>query len=151
MPMVEVLFYQLDRRPLEAVLPQLLERTLERGWRACVQASSPERVEALSSALWTWRDEGFLPHGTAQDGNGALQPIWLTAGDDNPNRAAVRFLVDGATAASLDGLERAVYMFDGHDETALAAARSRWSEARDAGHEVTYWQQDEDGRWVKRA
>jgi DNA polymerase III subunit chi len=149
--MVEVLFYQLDRRPLETVLPQLLERTLERGWRACVQASSVERVEALSSALWTWRDEAFLPHGTVKDGNGELQPIWLTAGDDNPNGAAVRFLVDGAIAASLEGLERAVYMFDGHDESALAAARSRWSEARDAGHEVTYWQQDEDGRWVKRA
>ena len=149
--MVEVLFYQLDRRPLEAVLPQLLERTLERGWRACVQASSPERVEALSSALWTWRDEAFLPHGTVQDGNGGLQPIWLTAGDDNPNGAAVRFLVDGASAASLDGLERAVYMFDGHDEAALAAARSRWTEARNSGHEVTYWQQDEDGRWIKRA
>jgi DNA polymerase III subunit chi len=149
--MVEVLFYQLDRRPLETVLPQLLERTLERGWRACVQASSVERVEALSSALWTWRDEAFLPHGTVKDGNGELQPIWLTAGDDNPNGAAVRFLVDGAIAASLEGLERAVYMFDGHDESALAAARSRWSEARDAGHEVTYWQQDEDGRWIKRA
>jgi DNA polymerase III subunit chi len=149
--MVEVLFYQLDRRPLEAVLPQLLERTLERGWRACVQASSPERVEALSSVLWTWRDEAFLPHGTVQDGNGALQPIWLTAGDDNPNGATVRFLVDGAATASLDGLARAVYMFDGRDESALAAARNRWSEARDAGHEVTYWQQDEGGRWVKRA
>lgn len=149
--MVEVLFYQLDRRPLEAVLPQLLERTLERGWRACVQAGGKERVEALSSALWTWREEAFLPHGTAQDGNGELQPIWLTDGDDNPNGATVRFLVDGAAAASLDGLERAVYLFDGHDEEALASARARWTEARNAGHQVTYWQQDEDGRWVKRA
>jgi DNA polymerase-3 subunit chi len=149
--MVEVLFYQLDRRPLEAVLPQLLERTLERGWRACVQAGSEERVEALSSALWTWREEAFLPHGTPRDGNGEMQPIWLTAGDDNPNGAAVRFLVDGAVTASLDGLERAVYLFDGHDPAALESARSRWSEAREAGHDVTYWQQDEDGRWVKRA
>ena len=149
--MVEVLFYQLDRRPLETVLPELLERTLERGWRACVQAGSEERVEALSSVLWTWREEAFLPHGTARDGNGELQPIWLTAGEDNPNGAAVRFLVDGAATASLDGLERAVYLFDGHDPEALEAARSRWSEAREAGYEVTYWQQDEDGRWIKRA
>jgi DNA polymerase-3 subunit chi len=149
--MVEVLFYQLDRRPLEAVLPQLLERTLERGWRACVQAGSEERVEALSSALWTWREEAFLPHGTARDGNGELQPIWLTAGDDNPNGAAVRFLVDGAATASFDGLERAVYLFDGHDPAALESARSRWTQAREAGYDVTYWQQDEDGRWVKRA
>ena len=149
--MVEVLFYQLDRRPLETVLPQLLERTLERGWRACVQAGSEDRVEALSSALWTWREEAFLPHGTVRDGNAELQPIWLTAGPDNPNGAVVRFLVDGAAAASLDGLERAVYLFDGQDPAALEYARSRWSEARKAGHEVTYWQQDEDGRWVKRA
>jgi DNA polymerase III subunit chi len=149
--MVEVLFYQLDRRPLEAVLPQLLERTLERGWRACVQAGSEERVEALSSALWTWRDEAFLPHGTARDGNGELQPIWLTADEDNPNRAVVRFLVDGAVAGSLEGLERAVYLFDGRDPAALDQARARWTQAREAGHEVTYWQQDEDGRWVKRA
>ena len=149
--MVEVLFYQLDHRPLEAVLPQLLERTLERGWRACVQTGSEERVEALSSALWTWRDEAFLPHGTPRDGNGELQPIWLTDGDDNPNGAAVRFLVDGAAAASLEGLERAVYLFDGQDPAALSSARARWSEARQAGHAVTYWQQDEDGRWVKRA
>jgi DNA polymerase III subunit chi len=148
---VEVLFYQLDRRPLEAVLPQLLERALERGWRACVQAGSAERVEALSSALWTWRDEAFLPHGTVRDGNAELQPIWLTAEDDNPNGAVVRFLVDGAVSASLEGLERAVYMFDGHDPAALDAARTRWSEARQAGYEVTYWQQDEDGRWIKRA
>jgi DNA polymerase-3 subunit chi len=149
--MVEVLFYQLDHRPLEAVLPQLLERTLERDWRACVQTGSEERVEALSSALWTWRDEAFLPHGTASDGNGELQPIWLTVGDDNPNGAAVRFLVDGAAAATFAGLERAVYLFDGRDPAALANARARWTEAREAGYEVTYWQQDEDGRWIKRA
>lgn len=149
--MVEVLFYQLDRRPLEAVLPQLLERTLARGWRACVQAGSEERVEALSGALWTWREEAFIPHGTARDGKGELQPIWLTAGNDNPNGATVRFMVDGAAAASLDGLERAVYLFDGHDPAALDAARSRWRDAREAGCEVTYWQQDEGGRWIKRA
>jgi DNA polymerase-3 subunit chi len=98
-----------------------------------------------------WRDEAFIPHGTEQDGNGELQPIWLTDGDDNPNGAAVRFLVDGAAAASLDGLERAVYLFDGRDPAALATARARWSESLKAGHEVTYWQQDEDGRWIKRA
>jgi len=149
--MVEVLFYQLDHQPLEAVLPQLLERTLERGWRACVQAGSAERVEALSNALWMWREEAFIPHGTERDGNGPLQPIWLTEGDDNPNGAAVRFLVDGAAAASLEGLERAVYLFDGGNPAALATARTRWSESLQAGHAVTYWQQDEDGRWVKRA
>ncbi|MGA7117695.1 MAG: DNA polymerase III subunit chi, partial [Hyphomicrobium sp.] len=38
----EVLFYHLERQPLERVLPGLLEKTLQRGWRAVVQAGSAE-------------------------------------------------------------------------------------------------------------
>ena len=36
----EVYFYQLENRSLEQVLPALLERSLERGWHAVVQAAS---------------------------------------------------------------------------------------------------------------
>ena len=93
----EVLFYHLERAPLERVLPSLLERTLERGWRAVVQSGSAERLEALDLALWTYNDESFLPHGTARDGDPARQPIYLTLGDDEAralagqaNRAALR-------------------------------------------------------------
>ena len=45
--MADVLFYHLEARPLEAVIPQLLEKTLERGWRAVVEVGSTERAEAL--------------------------------------------------------------------------------------------------------
>jgi len=149
--MTEVLFYHLERRPLERVLPQLLEKTLARGWRAVVETGSAERAEALSNLLWTWRDEAFLPHGTREDGHAALQPIWLTDRYENPNGAQVLFLVDGAAAESLEGLERAVYLFDGKDAEAVEAARQHWREASGAGHEVTYWREDESGRWQKQA
>ena len=102
--MTEVLFYHLEHQPLERVLPSLVEKTLERGWRAVVQAGSEERVEALDTLLWTYRDESFLPHGTRRDGNPALQPVYLTTGEDNPNGATVRFLVDGAETADLTAL-----------------------------------------------
>jgi DNA polymerase-3 subunit chi len=150
--MTEILFYHLQRQPLERALPQLLEKSLERGWRVVVQASSDERVEALDAHLWTYRDDAFLPHGTRKEGEPAEQPILLTAGEDNPNGAQVRFLVDGApfppdTAA----YERIVLLFNGDDPDAVAAARERWSEAKAQGFETTYWQPDEHGRWVKKA
>lgn len=148
--MTEVLFYHLEKQSLEKVLPQLLEKTLERGWRACVQAGGEERVEALSHALWTWREESFIPHGTARDGNAELQPIWITESDENPNSAVVHFLVDGASIENFAGLVRAVYLFDAADAQALEQARARWKEVKALGHDVTYWQQDEAGRWVKR-
>lgn len=147
--MAEVLFYHLQRQPLEEVLPLLLERTLARGWRAVVVAGSPERVEALNTLLWTWRDESFLPHGSAADGAPERQPIYLTCVEEAPNRAEVLFLVDGAAASDLSSFLRCVDLFDGNDPAALEAARQRYRAARAAGHDVTYWRQEPDGRWVR--
>ena len=149
--MTEVLFYHLEHQPLERVLPSLVERTLERGWRAVVQVGSEERVEALDTLLWTYREESFLPHGTRRDGNSAEQPVYLTSNEENPNGAGVRFLVDGAETAELSGYDRVVYLFDGRDETAVAKAREQWKAAKGAGCAVTYWQQSNEGRWEKKA
>jgi DNA polymerase-3 subunit chi len=150
--MTEMLFYHLQRQPLERVLPQLLERTVERGWRAVVQAASDERIEALDAHLWTYRDDSFLPHGTARDGEAAAQPIVLTTSDGNPNGAKVRFLIDGAPVpADAANYDRIVLLFDGEDDDALAGARTRWAEAKTQGFDVTYWQTDEQGRWTKKA
>src|SRR6266550_3509195 len=110
--MTEVLFYQLHRQPIERVLPTLLEKSLERGWHVVVQAASEERVEALDAHLWTYRDDTFLPHGTARDGEAATQPILLTTADDNLNGAAVRFLIDGvAMPADAETYDRIVLLF----------------------------------------
>ena len=149
--MTEVLFYHLEQQPLEKVLPTFVEKTVERGWRAVIQAGSPERVEALDALLWTYKEDGFLPHGTRQDGDAGEQPVYLTTEPENPNQATVRFLVDGATGADLAAYERVVFMFDGHDPEAVAEARRQWKIAKDAGCTLTYWQQSPEGRWEKKA
>lgn len=147
----EVLFYHLERQPLERALPALLEKTLAKGWRAVVQAASEERLAALDLALWTYADDSFLPHGTSKTGRADAQPVYLTLGDDAPNGAGVRFLVDGAVAARFAGAERLIYLFDGRDEESVASARSQWKAAKAAGCAVTYWRQSEFGRWEKMA
>ena len=148
--MAEVLFYHLESRPLEAVLPLLLEKTLERGWRAVVEVGSRERAEAIDSQLWTFRDDSFLPHGLAGDDTDADQPLLITTGEENPNGAAVRFFADRAVPQSGEGYTRLVYLFSGHDPDAVAEARIAYRTLRDAGNQVTYWQQDDAGRWIDR-
>jgi DNA polymerase III subunit chi len=147
----EVLFYHLEHQPLDRVLPSLVERTLARGWRAVVQAGSPERLEAIDSLLWTWKDESFIPHGTDRDGHAELQPVFLSTDETNPNGAAVRFLVDGATIESFAGYVRIVVLFDGADQAVLDSARQLWKSVKSKGLAATYWQQAESGRWEKRA
>lgn len=148
--MTEVRFYHLGRTALEAALPRMLEKTLERGQRAVVLAGSEERVEALTDHLWTYADRAFLPHGSARDGHGEHQPVWLSARDERPNGAQVLFLTDAASSARLGEYELCAVLFDGNDPHALAAARDQWRAFREAGHAVTYWQQDEAGRWTQR-
>ncbi len=148
--MTEVLFYHLQQKPLEQVLPQLLEKCLERGWRCVVQAGSDERVDSLDALLWTFRDDGFLPHGTAREQDAAEMPVVLATGAVNPNDATVRFLVDGATADDLKPYSRAIYLFDGNDPDAVDTARDQWKEAQGEGFECTYWQQDANGKWQKK-
>ncbi|MEQ1718186.1 MAG: DNA polymerase III subunit chi [Hyphomicrobium sp.] len=147
----EVFFYHLERQPLERVLPSLLEKTVARGWRAVVQAGGEERLDALDTALWTYKDDSFLPHGQRKAGASEHQPIYLTTGDETPNGAGVRFMVDGATTQAFQSFVRIVYMFDGGDGDALTIARQQWTAAKAAGCAVTYWQQTDDGRWEKKA
>ena len=148
--MSDVRFYHLVRSPLEAVLPKMLEKTLGRDQKAVVMAGSPERVEALNGHLWTYRDRGFLPHGSEKDGFAEDQPIWLTDKDENPNQAEVLFLTDGATSARLSEFQVCAVLFDGTDEAAVAAARAQWRDFGAQGHEVTYWQQSDRGGWDKK-
>jgi DNA polymerase-3 subunit chi len=147
----EVLFYHLDRLPLERVLPDLLERSLERGWRAVVQVATDERLEALDAHLWTYREESFLPHGTKKDGRAAEQPVFLTTGDDNPNAAQVRFLADGTDVEDFAPYQRIVILFHGNETESVEQARAKWKAVKAAGHDATYWQQNDRGRWEKKA
>ena len=154
--MTEVFFYHLERAALEDVLPGLLEKTRERGWKALVRAGSDERTAALDAHLWSYREESFLAHGLERDAHAAEQPILLTSSDGNPNNAEVLFLVDGAEAKDWSAPEvtaaaRVVMIFDGRDAEALEAAREHWKQAKASGHDVTYWQQAATGKWEKRA
>lgn len=145
----EVWFYHLERSRLEDVLPDLLERTLQRGWRALVRHADAAQLARIDQHLWAWRDESFLPHGMAGERFAEDQPILLTASPDNTNAAQALFVLD-AGDGPVDGYERCVILFDGADESALARSRELWRRYKSEGRSVTYWRQQERG-WTKMA
>ncbi|MGL4489793.1 MAG: DNA polymerase III subunit chi [Rhizobiaceae bacterium] len=149
--MTEVLFYHLTESKLEDALPGLLERSIERNWHVVVQTGTEERRDALDQHLWTYSEESFLAH--ACDNEDALEqtPIVLTTEQHNPNNATVRFLVDGAVPGPLESYTRAIFMFDGHDEAQVEDARLHWKALKSQGHDLTYWQQNAESRWEKKA
>lgn len=145
----EVWFYHLERASLEMVLPELLERTLKRGWRARVRSDDPDRIEAMDAWLWTYRDESFLPHGRSDEPLADRQPILLGIGAENLNGAQALFVLDGDPGA-LGDYTRCVVIFDGREDSALLSARELWGRYKTAGHGVTYWKQGESRGWEKQ-
>ena len=148
--MGEVWFYHLERTGLDQALPELLGKTLQRGWRALVRSPVQERLDHLDGWLWSYRDDAFLPHGLMGEPMAERQPVLLTAGQENINQAQVVFLLDDAEPGALDDYVRCLILFDGADMSAVEAARSRWSALKAQGLPVSYWRQSEKG-WEKTA
>jgi len=147
----EVWFYHLERSDLDQVLPELLEKTLARGWRALVRSPARERVEHLDGWLWAYRDDSFLPHGIDTEPMADRQPVLLTTALDNPNDAQALFLIDGAEPGDISPYARCIVLIDGRDETAVSAARARWTRFKSEGHALSYWQQGEARGWERKA
>lgn len=148
--MTDIGFYHLTRSGFDQALPQLLQKTLAANKRALVVLGSKERVIWFDDHLWTYDAASWIPHGSARDGDPEMQPVWLDVTDENPNKAEFLFLADGGTSERVDAFERCFDLFDGRDDDAVTAARARWKTLKDAGHELTYWQQGERG-WEKKA
>lgn len=147
----ELWFYHLERSALEAALAPLLERSLQRGWRALVVSPLAQRLTDLDLALWTYRDDSFLPHGRSDQPNPARQPVLLSEVVEPLNQAQVLFALDGANPGPPGPFARSCILFDGRDPAALAAARGQWKAAKALGYVPVYWQEAASGKWEKKA
>jgi DNA polymerase-3 subunit chi len=143
-------FYHLEASTLEGVLPGLLEKTLEKGWRALVKLPEDELAD-MDTFLWTFRDDAFLPHGRDDEPQAELQPILLSASAESAKGFDAVFLLGGASVTDMEGVSRAMVMINGRSEEDVTRERGRWKDLKAAGAELAYYQQDARGRWEKKA
>ena len=149
--MTEIRFYHMTAKTLEQALPEILQKAVSGGRRAVVKTSDDKMAEYLCETLWTCQTDAFLPHGTKKDGFAGDQPVWITAADENPNKADILVLTRGCTAPDMGAYALCCEMLDGNDDEAVLAARARWKVYKEAGHELAYWQQNPQGGWEKKA
>lgn len=146
----EYWFYHLEASPVEAVLPTLLEKTLERGWRALVRLPG-DAIGAMDEHLWTFRDDSFLPHGREDEPQAAYQPVILSSDQASAEGYDAIFLVGGERVTDIAKAKRCLVMINGRSESQTQAARAHWKELKDAGEDISYWQQSTGGKWEKVA
>ena len=86
------------------------------------------RPDRRSAATHSMRISGpiatspFLPMGSIPSHTSSTSRFCSPPRSGNPNGASIRFFVDGAEAAELEGYERVVFLFDGHDDAQVGAS-----------------------------
>lgn len=149
--MTEIRFYHLQKQTLDQALPQILEKAVSANHRIVARMIDAKEVERMNALLWTYKPDVFLPHGSEKNGYADKQPIWLTHKTENPNNANLLVLTQNVEADDVDGFDLCCEILDGHNDNAIQAARKRWKAYQEAGHDVTYWHQDDSGKWDKKA
>lgn len=149
--MTEIRFYHLQKQTLDQALPLILEKVFDAKKKAVVRLTDNKEVARMNDILWTHKPHSFLPHGSIKNGYSELQPIWLTDKSENPNQADTLILTQGCIEEDLSPYNLCCEILDGLNGTAIQHARQRWKKYKDQGFEVTYWYQNENGRWDKKA
>lgn len=144
------MFYHLTRSPAESLLPVLIDKSLQAGWRVELRGTDPKRLSRLDERLWM--DDGFMPHGLAGGPHDARQPVLLTlASQQAANAPACLMALDGAEVAPDEcaQLQRVCILFDGNDPTSTERARDQWRALTGAGVTSEYWS-EEGGGWERK-
>lgn len=147
---MEVNFYHLTRTSIEKTLPRLLEKVLDAQQRALVLTESSTQTNLLNEILWTYSTNAFLPHGTILEGYANEQPIWLTEKLENLNSANILVQLSHDPITDFNGLKKCLYLFDSNQPNVLEKARKTWSNYKNAGYFIRYFQQENDGTWIEQ-
>jgi DNA polymerase-3 subunit chi len=148
--MTEIRFYHMEQSTLDQVLPSITAKAVQTGKHILIQSSDKKDLKGLSNLLWSFKPESFLAHGVDGDDNGPRQPVFVTAKNDNANNAKILMLVNGAVHESVENFDLVCELLDGRVESQIMDARTRWKSYKNDGHDLTYWQQDENGAWQKK-
>ena len=145
-------FYQLARRPVEAVLPSLVVRALGAGHRLLVRCEDEALLALLDETLWSFSRASFVPHGregVLSPERAAVQPVLLGAAWPPANGADCLVQIFGDLPEALGGLTRLLYLFGTED---LEAARGHWRRLKAMdGITPSYWREGANGAFEKAA
>ncbi len=150
--MTEIGFYQLSRRPIEAVVPPLVVKARSAGLRLLLRSNDAVLLALIDERLWSFQPSSFVPHGSAASlppERVASQPVLLDSAFPPANAADCLMQLGGDIPDALNGLARVLYLFG---EAELDTARARWRRIRqDAALRATYWRETDEGRFEKAA
>lgn len=140
----------MEQETLDKALPSIALKAWQSKEKVMIRVPDKKEASRLDDLLWTFRPDVFLPHGVDGDDKSKEQPVLITANDNNANEASILILTHGCEMTDISPFSMVCEMLDGRVDAHVNQARERWKEYKEQGHELTYWQQDAQGKWNKK-
>ena len=112
---------------------------------------SEERLPELDNYLWTYREDSFLPHGRDDEPQADQHPILLSSQANDNGASECIFLLDQTDIDFNESAKRAIIIIDGKNSESVDFERARWKKLKEANATLSYWQQNDQGGWEKKA
>ena len=148
--MRDILFYHCIHSKIETVLPLLLIKILNKKKRVLIIMKDQKRISEINILLWVFKSNSWLAHGSKEDGDPDLQPIWLTYLDENPNKAQILLLLDGTISQNFIKYDRILVLFHEKDLKSLLQARNIWKKGKIEGYKMSYYKEYTTGKWSQK-
>lgn len=136
-PVPRIDFYVLpDAKPRgrQLLACRLAEKAYLQGYRVYIHAGSHAQAALIDELLWTFKDDGFIPHGLDGDPAAAAAPVLVGDGSGAPAAGAqVLINLDDAVPAFFDRFERVTELVDQSAEV-KERARLRFRAYRERGY-----------------
>lgn len=127
----------------EDLVAQVCARTamhVERGETVAVYASDESTAAEVDSALWTFRQNAFIPHVRLEEASGELiEPVVIFGGE--PGEVESDVLILACTNGPPGWLDRFAHVYDFaplYDEELREGARRRYTTCRESGYRMRF-------------
>ena len=150
--MPEICYYHIQQADFVTALARLLEDMLSQQKRCFIWLENLADAQNISEKLWTFEDDAFIPHGViGQSAHDANQPVLFSDQRENVNVAQVLILPHQLDWDGPDEFTQICRLFDGRNPDRLVLMRQNWQKDKQAGHKLSYWQQDNSGTWLVKS
>ena len=133
----KVVFYDVAPDAWDAWLHKLASAAWDRtGARLLIMVDGPDRADALDAALWTFREESFLPHEVVRGDAPLTDPdarVLISWDESNPHGANLLALDSPVDLDFASSFEVVMDVVDRRSEERLVASRERFKAWRSRG------------------
>ena len=142
-------FYNSSQRDIIADIFWLTEKLYKARNTILVYCKDYENVKIIDDFLWTYQDDGFIPHSIETKERSSIYPILITTNIHEDYEHNVLLALSGVLIKEKDWkkFSKAYYFFDDQENKEKENAREMWKSFSALNIACKYWVNKAD-KWV---